>query len=339
MTYTMAPSPTSPNLLSTILSTNSPIILDGALATYLETLGCDISSALWSASILLSQPSLIKKAHLDYFRAGANVAITASYQAPIPSLISHLGINEQEARDVVRKSVELAREARDEYITEQLSTSTGKSEDETSLRKHLWIAGSIGPYGASLSNGSEYTGAYSLPHADMKAFHRARMQVLVASGVDILACETMPSASETLALIDLLIYEFRGTEAWFSFTLRDSSHISDGTHISEIANMFQGVKQVVAIGFNCVDDEMALAALGNLKPLIQGRAMVVYPNSGESWNAGKREWEGKRTEGGLLREKTVAWWRAGARMIGGCCRTTPEDIKEMREALEGIRRE
>lgn len=331
----MTTSTTSPHKISAFLSTNkSPIILDGALATYLETLGCDISSALWSASILLSQPSLIKKTHLDYFRAGANAAITASYQASIPSLISNLGISEVEAREVVRKSVELAGEAREEYISEKVSISS--ESNEASIRENLWIAGSIGPYGASLSDGSEYTGAYSLPHEDMKSFHRARMQVLVHAGVDILACETMPSAPEIRALLDLLTVEFPGTEAWFSFTLRDSAHIADGTPLSEIAEMFAGVEQVVALGFNCVDDEVALAALETLGPLVKGQAMVVYPNSGESWNAQERAWEGSRTEGTTLREKTVTWWRAGAKMIGGCCRTTPEDTREMKQALEEI---
>ncbi|KAI4655746.1 hypothetical protein J4E93_000461 [Alternaria ventricosa] len=319
----MASSPT-PTPLSAHIAKGSPIILDGALATYLETLGADISGALWSASLLLDQPALIKQTHLDYYRAGANVAITASYQASIPGLVKHLGLSEEEARKVVSKSVELAQQARDEYVAET-------NED---VRNKLFIAGSVGPYGAFLSDGSEYRGDYSIPQDEMKNFHRGRIQALVSAGADILGIETIPSKGETEALLDLLTTEFPSTEAWFGFTLRDGSHISDGTPISEIAALFDDVEQVVALGFNCVPDDLGLAALKTLKPLVKRGTLMVYPNSGEQWNAKAREWEGKRTEGSTLAEKTREWKEAGAGLIGGCCRTTPDDIGIMRRALE-----
>jgi homocysteine S-methyltransferase len=300
-----------------------PVILDGALATYLETLGADISGALWSASILIDQPALIHKTHLDYYRAGANVAITASYQASIAGLTKHLKLNEKDAKSVVRKSVELAKEARDQYVAEA-------GEDR------LWVAGSVGPYGAFLADGSEYRGDYDVPREEMKSFHRGRIEALVEAGVDILACETIPSKGEVEALLDLLTTEFPDTEAWFSFTLRDAEHLSDGTPLSEIAVLFEHVEQVVALGFNCVPDDLALAALKTLKPLVESGTLIVYPNSGEQWNAQAREWEGKRTEGSTLVDKTVEWWKAGAGMIGGCCRTTPEDIGVMKKALDGV---
>ncbi|CAI9625944.1 unnamed protein product [Alternaria burnsii] len=315
------------NLLSTHIAKGSPIILDGALATYLETLGADISGALWSASILLDQPSLIKQTHLDYYRAGANVAITASYQASVAGLVKHLNLSEEEAKQVVAKSVELSQQARDEYVTE-----TGED-----VRGRLFIAGSVGPYGAFLADGSEYRGDYSIPQEEMKDFHRGRIQALVSAGVDILACETIPSKGETEALLNLLTTEFPKAEAWFGFTLRDSSHISDGTPLSEIAALFDDVEQVVALGFNCVPDDLALAAMKNLKPLVKRGTLLVYPNSGEQWNAQARKWGGKRTEGSTLAEKTREWSEAGAGLIGGCCRTTPEDIGVMKKALEGGR--
>ncbi|KAF1839711.1 Homocysteine S-methyltransferase [Decorospora gaudefroyi] len=312
-----------PNKLSTHIAKGSPIILDGALATYLETLGTDISGALWSADILLKNASLIQKTHLDYYRAGANVAITASYQASVPGLAKHLGLNEHDAKAIVGKSVELARQAQDEM-----------GED---IRQDLLVAGSVGPYGAFLADGSEYRGDYDVPREEMKDFHRGRIQALVDAGVDALACETMPSKAEVQALLELITDEFPDTEAWFSFTLRDTEHISDGTSLKEIAALFDDVQQVVALGFNCVPDDLALAALRTLKPLIKRGTLVVYPNSGEQWNAQAREWEGKRTEGSTLAEKTLQWWSAGAGMIGGCCRTTPEDIVVMKKALEKVR--
>lgn len=302
-----------------------PVILDGALATYLETLGADISGALWSADILLQNPSLIKQTHLDYYRAGAQVAITASYQASLAGLSKHLKLSDEQGKDVVKKSVQLAQEARDEHLQE-----TGQEKAQ------LWIAGSVGPYGAFLADGSEYRGDYVLEKEDMKAFHRGRIQALVDAGVDVLACETIPSLRETEALLELLQQEFENEEAWFTFTLKDGQHISDGTSLEQIAGLFDGVKQVVAVGFNCTPDDVGLEALRALKPLQEGRRwkMIVYPNSGEQWNAAAREWEGKRTEGGLLAAKTRQWADAGAVLVGGCCRTTPADITVMRDVLQ-----
>lgn len=327
---------------------SAPVILDGALATYLETLGADISGALWSADILLQNPSLIKQTHLDYYRAGAQVAITASYQASLAGLSRHLDLNDEQGKDIVRKSVQLAQEARDEWVEEHVR---GLSEVEKlgiifdgssvpqyrqSLRNRLFIAGSVGPYGAFLADGSEYRGDYNLAREDMKAFHRGRIQALVDAGVDVLACETIPSLGEAEALLELLHEEFKDVEAWFTFTLRDESHISDGTPLSQVASLFDNAPHVIALGFNCIPDDVGLAALKALQSLQEGRTwkMIVYPNSGEQWNAAAREWEGQRTEGGLLAVKTRQWADAGAVLVGGCCRTTPEDITIMRDMLQ-----
>lgn len=314
---------------------DSPVILDGALATYLETLGADISGALWSADILLQNPSLIKQTHLDYYRAGAQVAITASYQASLAGLSKHLHLSDEQGKDVVRKSVQLAQEARDEWVEE---STAGLSAVETAqARDRLFVAGSVGPYGAFLSDGSEYRGDYHLSKEDMKAFHRGRVQALVDADVDVLACETIPSYDEAQALLELLCEEFGDVEAWFTFTLRDAEHIADGTSLVQIAALFDGASNVVALGFNCTPDDVGLAALQKLRPLQEGRGwkMIVYPNSGEQWNAAAREWEGQRTEGGQLAAKTRQWADAGAVLVGGCCRTTPEDIGVMRDVLQG----
>jgi S-methylmethionine-dependent homocysteine/selenocysteine methylase len=357
--------------LSTLLSpstTSTPLILDGALATYLETLGASISTSLWSASLLSTSKgtSLIQRAHLDYFRAGANIAITASYQASIPGLCEGLGIGEEEARALVRRSVELARRAREEYIEElrvglegegegerKGKEGEGPAEGETEARAKaeriqrardkLLIAGSIGPYGAYLANGSEYTGFYTpLPSpSTFASFHRGRIQALVSPspssshGIDILACETLPSYPETLALITLLTTEFPTLKSWFSFTLLDSSHISDGTPLSSIVSLLDPHPNIVAIGINCIAADSALSALQTLQSLTS-KPLIVYANSGEVWDAAGREWRGERTQGALLADRARAWWEAGARIIGGCCRTTPEDIRVIAKTFRDV---
>ena len=231
--------------------------------------------------------------------------------------------------------MQLAQEARDEWVEE---STAGLSAVETAqARNRLFVAGSVGPYGAFLSDGSEYRGDYHLSKEDMKAFHRGRVQALVDADVDVLACETIPSYDEAQALLELLCEEFGDVEAWFTFTLRDAEHIADGTSLVQIAALFDGASNVVALGFNCTPDDVGLAALQKLRPLQEGRGwkMIVYPNSGEQWNAAAREWEGQRTEGGQLAAKTRQWADAGAVLVGGCCRTTPEDIGVMRDVLQG----
>jgi homocysteine S-methyltransferase len=347
----MAHRPANPrsNKISTYLSNGFPVILDGALATYLETLGADVSGALWSADVLVRDAQLIKQAHLDYYRAGANVAITASYQASVPGLIKHLGTSESQVKDLVKRSVRLAQDARDEYVAETMAALEKEERQaatenrarpeghEESLRNSLFVAGSVGPYGAYLADGSEYRGDYSLSRDELKDFHRGRIQALVDAGVDVLACETIPSKDEIKALLDLLGTEYPDTEAWFSFTLRDGKHISDGTPLTEVASLFDNVQQVVAVGLNCVPDDIGLAALKVLRSSMRIGTLMIYPNSGEQWNARAREWEGKRTEGSTLADKTLEWWHAGAGIIGGCCRTTPKDINTMKKALEALR--
>lgn len=228
------------------------------------------------------------------------------------------------------KSVELAREARNEF-----HFSPPAKRLREGKRECLLVAGSVGPYGAFLADGSEYRGDYRVPKEEMRAFHRGRIEALVEAGVDALACETMPSYAEMEAVAELLASEFPDVEAWFSFTLRDARHVSDGTSLAEVARMLDRFGNVVAVGVNCISEDVALEALEELKKSTR-KPLVVYPNSGELWNAAKRGWEGSRCEGTHLAERVRGYWRVGARMIGGCCRTTPDDIEVISESLRRL---
>ena len=179
------------NAVADALSHYGTLILDGALATELEARGCDLADRLWSAKILLEQPALIYQVHYDYFAAGAHCAITASYQAT-PQGFAARGIDEAQSLALIRQSVQLAQRARDDYLAQQGSAQP------------LLVAGSVGPYGAYLADGAEYRGDYALPEAEMMAFHRPRIRALADAGVDLLACETLPSFAETQALVKLL---------------------------------------------------------------------------------------------------------------------------------------
>ncbi|KAF9027550.1 Homocysteine S-methyltransferase [Hymenopellis radicata] len=295
-----------PDPIQTLLQTHSVIILDGALATLLEARGCDLNHPLWSAKILASQPELIQRVHRDYFLAGADIAITASYQATTAGLRDAYGFSESQSSDLIQKSVKLAKDARAEVLSEQ-------------PRRTLLVAGSVGPYGAYLADGSEYRGDYSLGDAEMRAFHRSRIQALMDSGVDLLACETMPSFAELKALLGLINDEFPATYVWVSFTLRDEHHISDGTSLEDVCRWLGDFPQVAAIGVNCVPQK--------LMRKVTNKPLLAYPNSGEIYDPELKVWkQGEVVEGGLS-EMVKGWIGDGAVLLGGCCRTTPDDIR------------
>ena len=294
------------------------LILDGALATELEARGCQLADALWSAKVLMENPELIYQVHYDYFAAGARCAITASYQAT-PQGFASRGLDQAQSLALIAQSVELARRAREDYLATQPDAKT------------LLVAGSVGPYGAFLADGSEYRGDYALPEAEMMAFHRPRIAALLAAGADLLACETLPSFAEAQALATLLT-EFPDSTAWFSFTLRDAGHISDGTPLSEVVGWLNTQPQVVALGVNCVALESVTPALQQLQQLTD-KPLVVYPNSGEQYDASSKTWHSAQS-GCSLEHKLDEWQRAGAKLIGGCCRTSPKDIAAIAHACQ-----
>ncbi|MEO3740454.1 homocysteine S-methyltransferase [Kosakonia sp. WA-90] len=307
------------NPLSHILEKQPFIVLDGAMATELEARGCNLADSLWSAKVLMENPALIREVHLDYFRAGAQVAITASYQAT-PAGFAARGLDEAQSLALIGKSVELARKAREAFLAEKTNAGT------------LLVAGSVGPYGAYLADGSEYRGDYVRSHEEFIAFHRLRVQALLDAGADLLACETLPSFAESKALADLLS-EYPRARAWFSFTLRDSEHLSDGTPLREVVSVLAAYPQIVALGINCVALKETTPALKHLQSLT-ALPLVVYPNSGEHYDAVTKTWCSHGDASETLAGYLPQWLEAGAKLIGGCCRTTPKDIAALKAGWE-----
>jgi homocysteine S-methyltransferase len=276
------------------------LVLDGGLATELERRGADLRDELWSARVLLEDPGLIRKIHAAYFAAGADVAITASYQASFEGFSSR-GLDEEDTRRLLRSSVQLAREA--------------AGDDRL-------VAASIGPYGASLADGSEYVGRYGLTAVELAAWHRPRLEALLSAGPDLLAVETIPAIEEAEAIVALL-GEYPAARAWISFSCRDGQRISDGTPFLEAVALAAVSPQVVAVGVNCTPPGFVPSLLASVAHL--GTPLVAYPNLGSTWDAEAKAWRasGPRPDFGL---ESVRWREAGATIIGGCCGTTPDDI-------------
>lgn len=302
------------NPITNILSHQPVLVIDGALATELERRGYNLKDDLWSAKILLEEPQAIKQLHFDYFKAGADCAITASYQATIDGFMKR-GLTEEGAIDLIKKSVQLALEARDEFWAEE-ANRTG--------RQKPFVAASVGPYGAYLADGSEYRGAYGLSEEELVDFHRPRMKALIEAGADMLACETIPTPIEARALVKLA-GEFQGISAWISFSCKDEAHVNEGQSFEECIRQIESSPQVAAVGVNCTSPLYISSLIREAKKATM-KPILVYPNQGESYNAELNDWNGDPVSHSFG-EDAREWHRAGAHMIGGCCRTSPEDIQ------------
>ncbi len=300
---------------SRLLMTERPVLLDGGLATELEAQGLDIGNPLWSAALLQDDPEAIVKAHCAYIAAGAQCIETASYQASYEGFVAN-GLSGPQAEKLMRLSIDLAMRARDD------------------CRADVAIAASLGPYGAMLHDGSEYRGDYRADEGELRAFHRKRIASFDTPDVDVVALETIPSMPEARVL-DALLRDCK-TPAWISFSCRDEQHICDGTPLADAAALFQQHPTVAAIGINCTPPQFVPALIGILREAVPDKAIIAYPNSGETYHAGDNRWTGTVTPGDCA-SAAAEWVRAGAKFVGGCCRMGPSHIAAMGAMLSQLR--
>uniref|UniRef100_A0A7V4XUV5 S-methylmethionine:homocysteine methyltransferase n=1 Tax=Acidobacterium capsulatum TaxID=33075 RepID=A0A7V4XUV5_9BACT len=293
-------------------------VLDGGMATELERRGFDLSGPLWSAHVLDDAPEAIQAVHLDYLRAGSDCISTVSYQISAQGY-AELGRPASAATDALRRSVALAEEARARYAEEN--------------PRPIWIAASLGPYGAALHNGAEFHGNYSIAFDDLVEFHRARLAAIAETGADLVAFETIPSLDEARAIAAALT-ETPNVSAWLSFTCRDEAHAAHGELLTACAQLVDSAVQVLALGINCTAPRHVAPLLAAAQSQTR-KPVIAYPNSGESWNAATRAWQGRTDLAAEVKDyQTLAgqWFAAGAQAIGGCCRTTPEHIRAVAAA-------
>lgn len=304
------------NKIEEILKDYPLMILDGAFATELERKGCNLNDELWSAKVLAEKPALVGEVHLDYFRAGADCTITASYQATVDGFMKK-GFSREKALEIIRSSVTIAKNVRDTFWSDPANRIK---------RPKPLVAASIGPYGAYLADGSEYRGDYKIGEKELEVFHEERMKVLAKAGPDLLACETVPCAMEARVLARL-IEAIDGIFGWISFTAKDGSHLSSGERIGEIARELDQYEKIAAIGINCTAPEYIEELIGHIRQNTK-KPVVIYPNYGENYDAETKTWSGGAVRGSFG-ESAQRWHAKGASIIGGCCRTTPDDIRQI----------
>jgi len=318
------------NPLQPFLDERGYVVLDGGLASELVRRGADLNHDLWSARLVVEDPQAIIEVHRAYFEAGADVAISASYQASLEGFFAW-GASAAEAERLLTRSVDLARIARDQFW----------AEHSTSRRFRPLVGASVGPYGAAIGGGAEYRGHYGLVQGQLRDWHRSRLDSLIAGGADLLAIETCPSVMEAEVLTGLLA-EYPNVRAWISFVCKNGEETCEGQAIEEAAVVADAAECVVAVGINCTAPEHIETLLQRMAS-VTAKPLVAYPNSGEGWDAEHRVWVARDDPAGkngglgdVWGERVTAWYRAGARLVGGCCRTTPSDIQAIARSLETL---
>lgn len=297
-----------------IVAERGTVVLDGAMGTELERRGLDLRDRLWSASALVDSPDVIRDVHAAYFGAGADVAISASYQASFEGFAAR-GLDRDAVAAVLRRSVELAREA---------ASAAGGTR---------LVAASVGPYGAFLGAGAEYTGDYDLDEIGLLDFHAPRLDVLAGAAPDLLAVETIPSFVEARAIVRAL-ERVPDVPAWISFSCRDGARLCDGTPFAEAIEVAASSPSVVAVGVNCTSP-LHVTALVATAAATTALPIVCYPNRGAFWEPVRRVWVDPPRQDARPALRPTEWRDAGARLIGGCCGTTPEDVAAIATALRG----
>ena len=288
------------------------LVADGGLATELEARGHDLSDPLWSARLLVDAPAEIEAAHLTFFRAGAVIATAASYQASFDGFAGR-GIDRDGTVRLLRRGVELAQAARAELADDA---------------RERWVAASVGPYGAALADGSEYRGHYGLSVAELAAWHRPRLEVLAEAGPDLLALETIPDTDEAEAL--MTVVSGSGIRAWLTYSIA-GDRTRAGQPLVEAFALTRDVPEVVAVGVNCCDPKDVPSAIAIARETT-GKPVIVYPNSGEDWDAQRRTWVGRSR---YSPRQARQWVAEGARIVGGCCRVRPADIAGTARSVAG----
>ena len=286
------------------------LVLDGGLGSTLSNLGADLNHPLWSARMIKDDPDRIERVHDAFFAAGAAVATTATYQASYAGFAS-FGIEHDEAGELIREAVRIAQRSASNCFEH-----TGRT---------VYVAGSCGPFGATLNNGSEYTGDYAPSHADLVGFHLERARMLASEGVDVLAFETIPNGNEVAAICAVLD-ELGNVPAWISVQCRDGEHIASGEHVGEVLSAAALHPQVIAIGCNCTHPRYVSQVLSSLRS-ITDKPLIVYPNRGGEWDSSTKTWIG--SDETFTAAHATAWRTLGAQLIGGCCGVGPDLIIEV----------
>ncbi|KAF3994207.1 hypothetical protein FT663_00177 [Candidozyma haemuli var. vulneris] len=317
---------------------NRRLVLDGAMGTQLEEIIPPSSpmyvkgSPLWSTEVLLGDPSIIEKVHSSYLEKGADVIITSTYQASQATLLKHRNMGLEEAREVWRRSVQTAKAAIDNFGS----------------TKKLYVAGSVGPYGAYLANGAEYSGEYGdFGVEELVKYHQEQVSFFLNDkDTDLIAFETIPNISEVKAIFELVkaTYTEKSKDFYVCFSCKDSTTLADGTDLKDVIayvidqrSKFPAIDaSLIGVGCNCVDFELVsdFADYVN-KASNNSLFLAVYPNLGFSNDMSDVSQYGFKSDTEKWKQALEQWCtNSSIRLIGSCCSTGPNEIGVARAVVD-----
>ncbi|EDV31240.1 uncharacterized protein Dana_GF14646 [Drosophila ananassae] len=289
---------------------------------------------LWGSRFDATNPEAVIKTHLDFLHSGADIILTNTYQSSVDGFVKYLGVSKERGKELIRKSVQLAQEAKAQYLKETASDSTLPL-----------ILASIGPYGACLHDGSEYSGSYAdkITKKQLQEWHRTRIEICLAEGVNGLALETLPCQLEAEAVTELVLDSYEGVNFWVSFQCQDNARLASGESYAQAAlsiwrlvQQRQAQHRLLGIGVNCVNPQFVTPLLTSFLKAAGSNEkipLVVYSNRGEIYDAEQGEWTGT---GEQVVKFVPEWIQLGAGIVGGCCRVYPSDVLEIRQYVDGL---
>ena len=285
-------------------------LLDGSLSYPLEKKGYNLNKKLWTGDALINKPNAIKKVHKDYLDAGADFISTSTYQMSY-KVLKEMGYDINDIKGIFKRSVNLVEQA----------------IAETNTKREIKIVGSYGPYGASLADGSEFTGKYNTSDKIIMDYHQENMNIIKDLDIDIILYETIPCLRE-IEILSKLVEEYE-KEVWVSFTCNKDLEFRDGSSIIKACKILSSKKNISTIGMNCFSPLLAKEALKKLKEN-SSKKILIYPNSGEIYNNKDKDWYGENFFDYSMIKK---WLALSPDIIGGCCRVGPDEINNMRKEI------
>jgi S-methylmethionine-dependent homocysteine/selenocysteine methylase len=284
--------------LTELLAQRSLLMLDGAMGTELGRLGVDLSAPLWSARALISMPHVVRNLHFHYLHAGADIITTNTFRSNVRAL-RKAGM-ETEWEELNLRAVQLAFEARDRFRP----------------ARPVLIAGGLAPVEDC------YRPEDVPPDDALREEHRRQAALLAMTGVDMLLAETMMTIRE--AVIAAEACAATGKHFAVSFVTDGQGTLLSGESLQD-AVAAVSAHAPAALLLNCVaaaQMKQAYAVLRACTSLPTG----CYANTGQP---GPEDADGLRHDADVAGYVAASrdWVTAGARIIGGCCGTTPEYIE------------
>ena len=303
------------NRIARLLADQHTVVLDGAFGTELQRRGVEVDHPyIWSAAGLTMAPSTVLQIHLDYVLAGADVITTGAFRTNRTAL-RKAGLDGL-SRPLTHLAVNLASEVRTKLWTHR--------------GLEVCIAGNLTAVEDCYSPGRSPGEAASAEHAE-------KAHYLAEAGCDLILIESMPTITEGISALKAARHT--GKPTWLSFVLKPESEppqLLDGTDVADIPRLLAEANGVPdALLFNCSLPDAICNALACLKREANELAMPLgaYANvERQTDECGPWVRMAEMTPQSFA-SAAKRWVKLGARIVGGCCGTTPDDIRAVKEAV------